>query len=167
MGLLTFIQIPCHHVLANEIALNLKYSCSATTEILHYDATRISRALKSLIFKPNSLMISISTWLITCVKGFDTCFIRNDHANRCGSWREGDCGNQQLGLNVSWQVEVRAEFDGKEVLHICITRLEAKWNEDTLEEISTQNGPFNFYSNSMSSCVSQWNCFKFEIPYRS
>ena len=26
MGLLTFIQIPCHHVLANEIALNFKYS---------------------------------------------------------------------------------------------------------------------------------------------
>ena len=26
---------------------------------------------------------------------------------------------------------------------------------DTLEEISTQNGPFNFDSNSMSSCVSQ------------
>ena len=25
MGLLTFIQIPCHHMLANEIALNLKY----------------------------------------------------------------------------------------------------------------------------------------------
>ena len=25
MGLLTFTQIPCHHVLANEIALNLKY----------------------------------------------------------------------------------------------------------------------------------------------
>ena len=25
MGLLTFIQIPCHHVLVNEIALNLKY----------------------------------------------------------------------------------------------------------------------------------------------
>ena len=25
MGLLTFIQIPCHHVLANEFALNLKY----------------------------------------------------------------------------------------------------------------------------------------------
>ena len=25
----------------------------------------------------------------------------------------------------------------------------------SLEEISTQNGPFNFYSNSMSSCVSQ------------
>ena len=25
MGLLAFIQIPCHHVLANEIALNLKY----------------------------------------------------------------------------------------------------------------------------------------------
>ena len=25
MGLLTFIQIPCHNVLANEIALNLKY----------------------------------------------------------------------------------------------------------------------------------------------
>ena len=28
MGLLTFIQIPCHHVLANEIALNLKYRIS-------------------------------------------------------------------------------------------------------------------------------------------
>ena len=25
MGLSTLIQIPCHHVLANEIALNLKY----------------------------------------------------------------------------------------------------------------------------------------------
>ena len=25
MGLSTIIQIPCHHVLANEIALNLKY----------------------------------------------------------------------------------------------------------------------------------------------
>ena len=25
MGLLTLIQIPCHHVLGNEIALNLKY----------------------------------------------------------------------------------------------------------------------------------------------
>ena len=25
MGLLTFIQIPCHHVLANEMDLNLKY----------------------------------------------------------------------------------------------------------------------------------------------
>ena len=25
MGLLTLIQIPCHHVLANEISLNLKY----------------------------------------------------------------------------------------------------------------------------------------------
>ena len=25
MGLLTFIQIPCHHLLANEIFLNLKY----------------------------------------------------------------------------------------------------------------------------------------------
>ena len=25
MGLLTFIKIPCYHVLANEIALNLKY----------------------------------------------------------------------------------------------------------------------------------------------
>ena len=27
--------------------------------------------------------------------------------------------------------------------------------EHSLEEISTQNGPFNFYSNSISSCVSQ------------
>ena len=25
MGILTLTQIPCHHVLANEIALNLKY----------------------------------------------------------------------------------------------------------------------------------------------
>ena len=41
------------------------------------------------------------------------------------------------------------------------------FGDDTLEEISTQNGPFNHNSNSMSSCVSQWNCFKFEIPYRS
>ena len=41
-----------------------------------------------------------------------------------------------------------------------------KWLK-ALEEISTQNGPFNFNSNSMSSCVSQWNFFKFEIPCRS
>ena len=26
---------------------------------------------------------------------------------------------------------------------------------NALEEISTENGPFNFYSNSMESCVSQ------------
>ena len=32
---------------------------------------------------------------------------------------------------------------------------ELRTNEEALEEISTQNGPFNFYSNSMSSCVSQ------------
>ena len=31
-----------------------------------------------------------------------------------------------------------------------------------LEEIWTQNGPFNFNSNSMALCVSQWNCFKFK-----
>ena len=40
-------------------------------------------------------------------------------------------------------------------------------NYSTLEEISTQNEPFNTNSNSMSSCVSQLNCFKFEILYRS
>ena len=57
--------------------LVLKYSCSAMAKILHGGATRISRALKYL-------MISISWRLITCVKGFDTCFIGNDHANRCG-----------------------------------------------------------------------------------
>ena len=28
-------------------------------------------------------------------------------------------------------------------------------SRDALEEISTQNGPFNFNSNSMSSCVNQ------------
>ena len=38
--------------------------------------------------------------------------------------------------------------------------------ENSLEEISTQNGPFSSNSNSMSSCVSQWNWFKFEILYR-
>ena len=37
---------------------------------------------------------------------------------------------RRLGLGVSWQVEERAEIDGKEVLHICITKLEGKWNED-------------------------------------
>ena len=31
----------------------------------------------------------------------------------------------------------------------------------SLEEISTQNQPFNHNSNSMSSCVSQWNWFIF------
>ena len=52
---------------------------------------------------------------------------------------------------------------------ICIWQgdFDAGTVADTLEEISTQNGPFNPNSNSMSSCVSQWNCFKFEIPYRS
>ena len=32
---------------------------------------------------------------------------------------------------------------------------EEKNSKEALKEISTQNGPFNFYSNSMSSCVSQ------------
>ena len=120
--------------------LVLKYSCSATPKILHCGATRISWALKFMIFKPNSLMISIFVWLITCVKGCDMCFIRNDHANRRGSWRERDRGNQQLGLSVSWQVEVWAEFHGKEVLHIYITKLEEKWNKD----ISLKSGTCSY-----------------------
>ena len=37
-------------------------------------------------------------------------------------------------------------------------------NTNLLEEISTQNGPFNFKSNSMSSCVSQWNSYN--LKYR-
>ena len=74
--------------------LVLNYSCSATAKILHYGATRISQALKLLIFKPNLLMILMSGWLITCVKGFDTCFIRYYHANGCGLWLEGDHGDQ-------------------------------------------------------------------------
>ena len=48
----------------------------------------------------------------------------------CGLWREGDRGKQKLGLSESWQIEERAEIDGKEVLHVGITKLEAKWNED-------------------------------------
>ena len=34
-------------------------------------------------------------------------------------------------------------------------QLELPTMAKAVEEISTQNGPFNFYSNSMSSCVSQ------------
>ena len=38
--------------------------------------------------------------------------------------------NQQLRLGEPWQVEERAEIDVKETLHICMTKLEAKWSED-------------------------------------
>ena len=40
--------------------------------------------------------------------------------------------------------------------------IESLTNEP-LEKISTQNGSFNSNSNSMSSCVIQWNSLKFEI----
>ena len=76
--------------------LILKYSCSATTKFLHYGATRISRALKSLVFKQISPMMSISGWLITCVDDFDTSFIINNHANRCGLRREWDRGKSAV-----------------------------------------------------------------------
>ena len=34
MGLLTIIQIPCHYVLANEIALNLKYCIALKKKLI-------------------------------------------------------------------------------------------------------------------------------------
>ena len=76
--------------------LVLKYSCSATAKILHGGAPRISRALKSPVFKQISPMISIYGWLITCVDDFDTCSIRNNHANRCGLRREWDHGKSAV-----------------------------------------------------------------------
>ena len=38
--------------------------------------------------------------------------------------------NQQLRLGEPWQVEERAEIDVKETLHICMKKLEARWNEN-------------------------------------
>ena len=76
--------------------LNLKYSCSAMTKILHFGATRISRAPKSPVFKQISPTILVFIWLITCVKGFDTCFFSNDHANKCGLRHEGDRGKSSV-----------------------------------------------------------------------
>ena len=72
--------------------LNLKYSCSATTKSLHCGPTRISQAPKSPVFKQISPTILVFRWLITCLKGFDTCFFSNDHANRCVLQHEGDRG---------------------------------------------------------------------------
>ena len=108
----------------------LNYSCSATTKSLHCGATRISRASKLTSFKPNFLMISIFWWLITCVKDFDTCSSRNNHANRCCLEREGDHGDQQLRLGELWQIDERAEIDGKGVIHTCIMKLDTRWSED-------------------------------------
>ena len=56
---------------------------------------------------------------------------------------------------------------GNKRIHHAHAAKDDEPSKKTLEEISTQNGPFKFNSNSMSSFVSQWNCFKFEIPYRS
>ena len=62
--------------------------------------------------------------------------------------------------NLCFKVEGRRPV----MLLLCVDALfsmhggvaECGWNlPQTLEEISTQNGPFKFYSNSMSSCVSQ------------
>ena len=110
--------------------LILNYSCSATAKSLHCGATRISQASKLTIFKPNFLMILIFRWLITCVKDFDMCSSRNNHANRCCLEREGDRGDQQLRLGELWQINERAEIDGKGVLHTCIMKLETKWSEE-------------------------------------
>ena len=36
----------------------------------------------------------------------------------------------QLDLGEWWEIKKWAEFNGKEVLHIFITKLEEKWNGD-------------------------------------
>ena len=56
MGLLTFIQIPCHHVLANEIDLNLKYCIG----LKHF--FNINQGI-GIIKKPLSFLFVFSTYL--------------------------------------------------------------------------------------------------------
>ena len=56
MGLLTLIQIPCHHVLANEIALNLKYR----TALKHFFNINLGIGIiKKLFFCSYSRHISL------------------------------------------------------------------------------------------------------------
>ena len=90
---------------------------------------------KFVSFMPNSPIFSLLGWLITCVGRFNTCFNKDNHANKCCLWREGDRGSQKLRLGKSWQTVKWGEIDGKEVLPLSITKLVEKWNEDTLLRI--------------------------------
>ena len=55
MGLLTLNQIPCHHVLSNEIALNLKYR----TGLKHFFIINLGIG----IIKKDTFFVCISTFL--------------------------------------------------------------------------------------------------------
>ena len=64
MGLLALIQIPCHHVLANEIALNLKYRISFK-QILNLN-------LGIGIIKKLLLLFIFSTYLLVFLPKFQS-----------------------------------------------------------------------------------------------
>ena len=63
MGLLTLIQIPCHHVLANEIDLNLKY-CIGLKHLFNINLG-IGIIKKKLLF-----LFVFSTYLPICLLKF-------------------------------------------------------------------------------------------------
>ena len=138
--------------------LILKYSCSATTKFLHYGATRISRALKSPVFKQISPMMSISGWLITCVDDFDTCSIRNNHANRCGLRREWDCGKSVVkvgrimtGRGTSWNWcernsthmhdEAGSEVEWKQLLKVWNLQLQREFRISSARQLEANWRP--------------------------
>ena len=69
MGLLTFIQIPCHHVLANEISLNLKYHIGLKQ---FFNINLVIGIIKKLLFFPifdispclfTQILIGIARWI--------------------------------------------------------------------------------------------------------
>ena len=73
MGLLTFIQIRCHHVLANEIALNLKYRIGFKQ---FFNINLGIDILKKLLF-----LFVFSTYLIVLLIKF-----RSAKLVGCGIW---------------------------------------------------------------------------------
>ena len=63
MGILTLIQIPWHHVLANEIALNFKYRIS----LKHF----FNILLGMGIIKKTTFLFVFSTYLLVFYSNFD------------------------------------------------------------------------------------------------
>ena len=63
MDLLTLIQIPCHHVLANEIALNLKYRIDLKQIfIINLEIGIIKKTIFLFIFSTYLLVFLLKFW---------------------------------------------------------------------------------------------------------
>ena len=105
MGLLTFIQIPCHRVLANEIALNLKYRIG----LKHFFNINLGIG----IIKKSTFLFVFFTYLPVFLLKF----------------RSGELVGCRIKFRIQW-VPTRHTFDGPH--YPKNKKYLKKWNDDVI-----------------------------------